>query len=1562
MGKGHVFCKIQMKDEKGTQYKNLEESEGKINAQSEYEKIKTQYNDKKEYIEKVKRLKENKYFGNKTIGNRYSYVYLINQIFGSGIVSIPYMFKSSGWLPCLITNILICLLTIFNTLLFLRAMTMIPNNIHFNKRYEYISTVCYFLGKNNIFFWIMQICYYASILASNIISIVIVSHAMDYIIINFIGYTVGFTVYPNFQLKYIKDINVLYYGRNYVLCVTVGYLINAIISIYFSQSNLEDNMKIQLLSFIFLMSTIFQMIFLSSLKIYRYNASRTIINKDIRKYANIKYPTAFGDFNFKQLLSSYISSYSAVTVIPCWANEMKSDVKIIKTVWISNLFCCFVYYIFGYILCTAYPDINNDNILYDILQNPFINVYMKICIYLFDLLTIAPGIYVYCIATRYNLINSNICSEKAAFILGTIFPFLISWLFTSRAIFENIFTWSSLIFSYACNFITPPIIYLIACKNIPYSKKNPLHHTLVLYDPKEYKMRKSIYNIFYLNDINNEKNTINHTSTKFKNEEQNGVTMQHGVQNNLKIHPSNHIPLKQYPKETPLCLPTLSHNKTLHTHFLNNNGNDTNIYHSRQGGTQELNNRSVLPSHEEASIKNGKDINVTMVHSEDYEKCKITQPLEKYQKKLLLSDEEKPMENHPLDDFIIPVKVEPEENSLQREDQMRKKTKKKKSVSLRINPRHVRIHIEDASEAEAEIHGSELDRKDSSGVNKGVDEEIIGEIRIDDITYKNHNKNSDIYHKTLEENEKVLSKKNVEKKKKNSSEYHRGRKKGTKSLELRKYHSMFSTKGNNSNLIEKHKNNSSIRRSRKHKTVMGFEKKNKKYKNIFIKNEHEEFSDYSDITDYDLLNDKIIADLSRDIYNDIKIIKSNYERDEYLIKYSDIFDSFLNLKLLLENNTDEQNDFYDICNTCTLYKLSNTYNSTHGHSLGILNTSSGDNTSFGHLDSSAQSYNYDTHKEHVETLSSKDLPIQEWKFPIVEDDKKNGPNTGENGESKSWIDDKTFNGNKTRVNNGSKEEGKKSNELLNRITKKLTKVNKQRIRSSVPNGENQNKDEMEEAQNGMCLSDIYEDKLSDNIKNNFHMFINRINNKKNLTWAFDGNKNEDEHNLSPNNNNHVNVSNVENIFHSNENINLSFRKSKTDIFSYSMNSCKNIDNHNDYVDEINGMALLSKLHSCRNCPIKDRKSEGDLINLLQTKSVDNLDKYKFSSSLRKEKEPVHFSQQKDFDIMGENDKHEKKSIEDTMNSFEENYHTYNYEKGNDIHLGTLNNTEVGVTTHCSYINKYETFPLADQTQKKKFKKNEDQQADINRNNDQSKDRFLYFLNSYNRKKKMYKDVNTLTVPDNVYNVIPKINKGNEQDNFDDTINNIFNYYKYNFLLSFSEKNNNVNRYKNIRNSYWTCSYVNKERENNSENIGSTQNCQGYHLNLFHSSNEDVISYNDNKSGQTTSKKMISFPNLKCNYVNKFQNDEKKEPLLMSHEKENQCDDLPTINLICPEKPLHGYEDAYQIDDYVNGEINENIIHVYPSRYLRIKHAKITEVLLFIAVLVLLISVLYDFTY
>ncbi|SBS89238.1 amino acid transporter, putative [Plasmodium malariae] len=1482
-----TFYQNHLNEEKNTEYHKLKLlEEDTENIYNEYENSK-RYDHKKAYIEKVKRLKEKKYFGNKTIGKKSSYIYLINQIFGSGIVSIPYIFKSSGWLPCLIANVGICLLTIFNTILFLRAMTMIPNNIHFNKRYEYISTVCYFLGKNNIFFWCMQVCYYASILGSNIISIIIVSHAVDNIIINIFGYTVGIVMYPNFQLNFFTDVNELYYNKNYILCLTVGYLINASISIYFSQSNLEDNMKIQLISFLFLMSTIFQMMFLSGLKLYRYsNTNIGISNNGIKKYAGIKYPTAFGDFNFKQLLSSYISAYSAVTVIPCWANEMKSDVKIIKTVWLSNFFCCFIYYIFGYILCTAYPNINSDNILYDILQNPFINNYMKVTIYLFDLLTIAP-----------------------------------------------------------------------ACKNIPYSEKNPLQHTHVLYDPKEYKKKKSLYNIFYSKIAIKEKDTehYNPLDLNIKNKdgekeqikeeqeigEQNGIIKKFQVQRNYSpTEEQENIELKLDRAKLP--------HKSHHATFLKNNS----IHTSNTRKIRKSDEHNIINS-----INCSNDINVSTEKMSSF----ITAVDNKVNGTMTIQDNDI-IENGNVNSRVRISEDEKEKNL----SNYLEEEKSKNIIPLgNVSNKHI-------DENRKESNWDNTCENYVVPISKGLITEF--EIEEKGIIEKVENHEPNINKKKLgenetngslpihdlfeeEENNNYNSKDDIEKGRKMSGKCYNGKKSKTDKLEFRKFNSLFNMKSKNiseKDSKEKHKLSNNIRRSRKHKTVMGFEK-NKKDKKVSIQ-DGQTFSQSSDSSDNDILYDKIIADLSRNIYNDIKIVKESYERDEYLINYSDIFDSFLNLKLILESNYNGKNTIYNFYNSCITNKTH--FNKTIKESNNVMHNS---------FNTSTFPNNYYLNNVTTEIPHSVGITIKEKKMASQE-------NSEEHDTVLQTKDLQEFTEPKRNKMNEQKYEEMGRTYGVNTIMDNCPLSSREEKKKELDGVE-----EDEEKEEGAVINlsdDIYERNISE-LEKKFHMFINGINNKQNFTWNFDGNKNKNKLGKVINNKN-INVSNVQNIFQPNDITNSYYERSKSENYFRALSLCKKGLHYDVQSDKFNTMHILKSSKSCGNSLLNYRSTDTNIINdFIQTKSVDYSRKFKHVPLESSENIFNYFIPNDDAGLGKKPKKGIKNIITDTQAPLEMVASNENENENENEHIYTenalitnTNSSEFDITKYF-FKNGHDMFPLIDENKlavnKEKIKnfKTEDSVC-VNKNNIQSEDKNFMHINSYNKKIKMYKDVNTLAVPDNVYNVIPKINKVSGGNNVDDTINNIFNYYKYNFLLSFSEKHNNnkkkrdFNKHINIRNEYFLQNSIN--RESNNVNGSYAVNSEN-EINGTHCENNEVNYYNVEDNSDTHIRtKTYSNINSKFHYLRKFQNDEKKEPLLNTHQKVKQYDELPTINLICSEKPLYGYEDAYKIDDYVNGKINENIIHVYPCRYLRIKHVTITKMLLFIAVQLLLISVFYDFIY
>ncbi|CDJ44533.1 hypothetical protein, conserved, partial [Eimeria tenella] len=152
-----------------------------------------------------------------------------------------------------------------------------------------------------------------------------------------------------------------------------------------------------------------------------------------------------------------------------------------RAIWRSTTFCGAIYFLFGLLLAAAYPAVSSDNILQEMLASSGTPVFAQLAIFAFDLFTILPGILVYCIATRYNLVNSGVCSKRWAFWIGAVAPFLGSWTLMNAQSTAGVLNWTSLFFSLVCNFVAPFAIYLRACEKLP--SETSREKKVVLFSP-----------------------------------------------------------------------------------------------------------------------------------------------------------------------------------------------------------------------------------------------------------------------------------------------------------------------------------------------------------------------------------------------------------------------------------------------------------------------------------------------------------------------------------------------------------------------------------------------------------------------------------------------------------------------------------------------------------------------------------------------------------------------------------------------------------------------------------------------------------------------------------------------------------------------------------------------------------------------------------------------------------------------------------------------------------------------------------------------------------------------
>eukprot|EP01114_Cavostelium_apophysatum_P015929 TRINITY_DN4442_c0_g1_i1.p1 TRINITY_DN4442_c0_g1~~TRINITY_DN4442_c0_g1_i1.p1 ORF type:complete len:536 (-),score=111.56 TRINITY_DN4442_c0_g1_i1:48-1655(-) len=393
--------------------------------------------------------------GAKNIGKYGSFVYIINQIFGPGVLAIPVVFQQSGWLLTVITLCIFFLASSWSATLLCEAVRMIPGNHNYEQRYEYATTVRYYFGRvPYIFFQIsMNIC----LQSLNIASIIVCAQSMDALIVFIFKktFTLQFRPELGFFAGDATDFN-NWYNVNGSFNITLGYVLIMILCIPMGMVNLDENIKFQWVSF----------------------AGLTVLMVDFIIFFLFESPfyvdqVPIVGHQFSQLVSVFIFAWAFVMLVPSWVNEKKDHVSVNKTIWIAGFISTIGYAGIGVLCALSLDRLDTDDVL-GRLELKTQKMFIRVSAYLFSLFIIAPGIPVFCITTRYNLYIGGICGRKVAFFFGVIAPWIVGWIFTAGPLFTELLTWTALIFSGFVNFVLPFILYLRAIRMRRFGKFRPI--------------------------------------------------------------------------------------------------------------------------------------------------------------------------------------------------------------------------------------------------------------------------------------------------------------------------------------------------------------------------------------------------------------------------------------------------------------------------------------------------------------------------------------------------------------------------------------------------------------------------------------------------------------------------------------------------------------------------------------------------------------------------------------------------------------------------------------------------------------------------------------------------------------------------------------------------------------------------------------------------------------------------------------------------------------------------------------------------------------------------------
>jgi amino acid permease len=387
-----------------------------------------------------------------TVNNLGSMVFVVNQIYGIGLLALPMVFQQVGIWVMTAMLVFFTALSSFACTMLTDAMALIPGNERFQKRIEYANLTHILFGPK--FYVVQQICYNLAMQSLNIASIVVTAQPVDSLFIFIFGKTWAWVFYPQFTVTQVTSINDLYGDKNFMIAISLGYLIVMGVFLPLGFLDLNINIMIQYGAF-----------FITAILLGEF--SWHFVHKGL-------HPDAVPNFGttYTQIISIFILSYAYPMLIPSWVNVKKTYVSVNLIIWLSGLSAFVGYMLIGLLGAMAYPKLSSDDIIKE-MSNEQTELITRISIYAFIVAIVATSIPVYSICVRYNLYVGKLCGRKTSIFLGVIAPWLVGFLFCRGQAFAQFLNWTSLFLNGIENFIIPILCYYKAQSNYVMENKRP---------------------------------------------------------------------------------------------------------------------------------------------------------------------------------------------------------------------------------------------------------------------------------------------------------------------------------------------------------------------------------------------------------------------------------------------------------------------------------------------------------------------------------------------------------------------------------------------------------------------------------------------------------------------------------------------------------------------------------------------------------------------------------------------------------------------------------------------------------------------------------------------------------------------------------------------------------------------------------------------------------------------------------------------------------------------------------------------------------------------------------
>ncbi|GJJ76521.1 hypothetical protein EMPS_08880 [Entomortierella parvispora] len=379
---------------------------------------------------------------------------LISNMTGPGIVTLPIVAQSAGWLPTLIAFAVVGILSTLSSLFICEAMTEVPGNEYFQSNVEFSNLVLCFFGKR--YHLLVQIICFLAMQTTNVASIAVSAQLFDNLLIKIFHRTCGLEIYPHPSFICVTEQLASASPFSGIMIMTAGVLLAFSMILPLGLLKLSENIWLQLASFVLILLIVLQWI----VTFFIHGLDTDLV------------PAVGSDIS--QTFGTILFNYAFITTVPSWANAKQPSVSIHKTVNWGVGITTVLYLLVAILGGMAFQIPNNSTLIQAISSSPDVTILSQITGYTFPIAALITSIPINIIVIRYNLIQSGACNMMWSNILSGVLPWLVAVPCMTGSGLTTVINWSSLFLVSSANFIIPFILYIYSKRHKEKLSKLPI--------------------------------------------------------------------------------------------------------------------------------------------------------------------------------------------------------------------------------------------------------------------------------------------------------------------------------------------------------------------------------------------------------------------------------------------------------------------------------------------------------------------------------------------------------------------------------------------------------------------------------------------------------------------------------------------------------------------------------------------------------------------------------------------------------------------------------------------------------------------------------------------------------------------------------------------------------------------------------------------------------------------------------------------------------------------------------------------------------------------------------